>query len=65
MPAADVTVSAAFEKIATETYTVTVTKDGDGKVTVNEQETEKLEGLKSGDTVTLKINPIDTVYFAD
>lgn len=60
MPAADVTVSAAFEKIATETYTVTVTKDGGGKVTVNEQETEKLEGLKSGDTVTLKINPIDT-----
>lgn len=60
MPAADVTVSAAFEKIATETYTVTVTKDGDGQVTVNEQETEKLEGLKSGDTVTLKINPIDT-----
>lgn len=60
MPAADVTVSAAFEEIATETYTVTVTKDGNGKVTVNEQETEKLEGLKSGDTVTLKINPIDT-----
>ena len=60
MPAADVTVSAAFEKIATETYTVTVTKDGDGKVTVNGQETEKLEGLKSNDTVTLKINPIDT-----
>lgn len=60
MPAADVTVSAAFEEIATETYTVTVTKDGDGNVTVNEQETEKLEGLKSGDTVTLKINPIDT-----
>lgn len=60
MPAADVTVSAEFEEIATETYTVTVTKDGDGKVTVNEQETEKLEGLKSGDTVTLKINPIDT-----
>ena len=60
MPAADVTVSAKFEEIATETYTVTVTKDGDGEVTVNEQETEKLEGLKSGDTVTLKINPIDT-----
>ena len=61
MPAADVTVSAAFEEIATETYTVTVTKGGDGKVTVNGQETEKLEGLKSGDTVTLKINPIDTL----
>lgn len=60
MPAADVTVSAAFEKIATETYTVTVTKGGDGKVTVNGQETEKLEGLKSGDPVTLKIDPIDT-----
>lgn len=60
MPAADVTVSAAFEEIATETYTVTVDKGGDGKVTVNGQETEKLEGLKSGDTVTLKINPIDT-----
>lgn len=60
MPAADVTVSAAFEEIATETYTVTVTKGGDGKVTVNGQETEKLEGLKSGDPVTLKIDPIDT-----
>lgn len=60
MPAADVTVSAAFEKIATETYTVTVDKGGDGKVTVNGQETEKLEGLKSGDPVTLKIDPIDT-----
>ena len=60
MPAADVTVSAEFEEIATETYTVTVTKGGDGKVTVNGQETEKLEGLKSNDIVTLKINPIDT-----
>ena len=60
MPAADVTVSAEFEEIATETYTVTVTKGGDGKVTVNGQETEKLEGLKSNDTVTLKINPINT-----
>lgn len=62
MPAADVTVSAAFEKIATETYTVTVTKDGDGKVTVNGQETEKLEGLKSGDTVTLTVTPADNKY---
>ena len=60
MPAADVTVSAEFEEIATETYTVTVAKGGDGEVTVNGQKTEKLEGLKSGDTVTLKINPIDT-----
>lgn len=60
MPAGDVAITAAFEEIATETYTVTVTKGGDGKVTVNGQETEKLEGLKSGDTVTLKIDPIDT-----
>lgn len=60
MPAADVTVDAKFEEIATETYTVTVTKGGDGKVTVNGQETENLEGLKSGDPVTLKIDPIDT-----
>lgn len=62
MPAADVTVSAAFEKIATETYTVTVDKGGDGKVTVNGQETEKLEGLKSGDTVTLTVTPADDMY---
>ena len=60
MPAGDVAITAEFEEIATETYTVTVTKGGDGKVTVNGQETEKLEGLKSGDTVTLKIDPIDT-----
>ena len=62
MPAADVTVSAAFEEIATETYTVTVDKGGDGKVTVNGQETEKLEGLKSGDTVTLTVTPADDMY---
>ena len=60
MPAADVTVSAAFEPVKAKTYSVTATKGGEGTVTVNGQETEKLEGLKSGDTVTLKINPIDT-----
>ena len=60
MPAGNVSITAEFEEIATETYTVTVTKGGDGKVTVNGQETEKLEGLKSGDTITLKIDPIDT-----
>ena len=60
MPAADVTVSAAFEPVEVKTYSVTATKGGEGTVTVNGQETEKLEGLKSGDTVTLKIDPIDT-----
>ena len=60
MPAADVTVSAVFEPVEVKTYSVTATKGGEGTVTVNGQETEKLEGLKSGDTVTLKIDPIDT-----
>lgn len=60
MPAADVTVSAAFEPVEVKTYSVTATKGGEGTVKVNGQETEKLEGLKSGDTVTLKIDPIDT-----
>lgn len=62
MPAADVTVSAAFEAVKVETYSVTATKGGEGTVTVNGQETEKLEGLKSGDTVTLTVTPADDMY---
>ena len=62
MPAADVTVSAAFEAVKVETYSVTATKGGEGTVTVNGQETEKLEGLKSGDTVTLTVTPADNKY---
>ena len=62
MPAADVTVSAAFEPVKAKTYSVTATKGGEGTVTVNGQETEKLEGLKSGDTVTLTVTPADDMY---
>ena len=62
MPAADVTVSAAFEPVKAKTYSVTATKGGEGTVTVNGQETEKLEGLKSGDTVTLTVTPADNKY---
>ena len=62
MPAADVTVSAEFEPVKAKTYSVTATKGGEGTVTVNGQETEKLEGLKSGDTVTLTVTPADDMY---
>ena len=62
MPAADVTVSAEFEPVKAKTYSVTATKGGEGTVTVNGQETEKLEGLKSGDTVTLTVTPADNKY---
>ena len=62
MPAADVTVSAAFEPVKAKTYSVTATKGGEGTVPVNGQETEKLEGLKSGDTVTLTVTPADNKY---
>lgn len=62
MPAADVTVSAAFEPVKAKTYSVTATKGGEDTVTVNGQETEKLEGLKSGDTVTLTVTPADDMY---
>lgn len=62
MPAADVTVSAVFEPVEVKTYSVTATKGGEGTVTVNGQETEKLEGLKSGDTVTLTVTPADDMY---
>ena len=62
MPAADVTVSAEFEPVKAKTYSVTATKGGEGTVKVNGQETEKLEGLKSGDTVTLTVTPADDMY---
>ena len=62
MPAADVTVSAVFEPVEVKTYSVTATKGGEGTVKVNGQETEKLEGLKSGDTVTLTVTPADDMY---
>ena len=54
MPAADVTVSAAFEAVEVETYSVTINSSDNGTVTA-----DKTTGLKVGDTVTLTVNPID------
>lgn len=54
MPAADVTVSAAFEPVEVKTYSVTINSSDNGTVT-----TDKTTDLKVGDTVTLTVNPID------
>ena len=54
MPAADVTVSAAFEPVEVKTYSVTINSSDNGTVTA-----DKTNGLKVGDTVTLTVNPID------
>lgn len=54
MPAADVTVSAAFEPVELKTYSVTINSSDNGTVTA-----DKTTGLKVGDTVTLTVNPID------
>lgn len=54
MPAADVTVSAAFEPVEVKTYSGTINSSDNGTVTA-----DKTTGLKVGDTVTLTVNPID------
>lgn len=54
MPAADVTVSAAFEPVKVETYSVTIKSSDYGEV-----KADKTTDLKVGDTVTLTVNPID------
>lgn len=54
MPAADVTVSAAFEPVKVETYSVTIKSSDYGEV-----KADKTTDLKAGDTVTLTVNPID------
>ena len=54
MPAADVTVSAAFEAVEVETYSVTINSSDNGTVTA-----DKTTGLKVGDTVTLTVEPVD------
>ena len=54
MPAADVTVSAAFEPVKVETYSVTTNSTEYGKVTA-----DKTTGVKAGDTVTLTVEPVD------
>lgn len=54
MPAADVTVSAAFEPVKVETYSVTTNSTEYGKVTA-----DKTTDVKAGDTVTLTVVPVD------
>ena len=57
MPAADVTVSAAFEPVEVKTYSVTINPSDNGTVTA-----DKTTGLKAGDTVTLTVAPADNSY---
>ena len=57
MPAADVTVSAAFEPVKVETYSVTINPSDNGTVTA-----DKTTDLKAGDTVTLTVTPADDMY---
>ena len=57
MPAADVTVSAAFEAVKVETYSVTINPSDNCTVTA-----DKTADLKAGDTVTLTVTPADNMY---
>lgn len=57
MPAADVTVSAAFEAVKVETYSVTINNSDHGKV-----EADKITDVEAGDTVTLTVTPADDMY---
>lgn len=57
MPAADVTVSAAFEPVEVETYSVTINPSDNGTVTA-----DKTADLKAGDTVILTVTPADDMY---
>ena len=54
MPAADVTVSAVFEAVEVETYSITTNSTEYGKVTA-----DKTTGVKAGETVTLTVEPVD------
>ena len=57
MPAADVTVSAAFEPVKVETYSVTIKSSDYGEV-----KADKTADLKAGDTVILTVTPADDIY---
>ena len=57
MPAADVTISAAFEAVEVKTYSVTINSSDNGTVTA-----DKTTDLKAGDTVTLTVSPADDSY---
>ena len=54
MPAADVTVSAAFEPVKAETYSVTIKNSDIGTVTA-----DKTAKVEAGETVTLTVEPVD------
>ena len=54
MPAADVTVSAAFEAVKVETYSVTIKNSDIGTVTA-----DKTTKVEAGETVTLTVEPVD------
>ena len=54
MPAADVTVSAAFEPVKVETYSVTIKNSDIGTVTA-----DKTTKVEAGETVTLTVEPVD------
>ena len=57
MPAADVTVSAEFEAVKVETYSVTINNSNYGKV-----EADKITDVEAGDTVTLTVTPDDNTF---
>lgn len=57
MPAADVTVSAAFEPVKVETYSVTIKSSDYGEV-----KADKTTDVEAGDTVTLTVTPADDMY---
>ena len=56
MPAADVTISAEFEAVKVETYSVTVNVSDS---TTGSAEADKTADLKAGDVVTLTVKPRD------
>ncbi len=57
MPAADVTVSAAFEPVKVETYSVTINPSDNGTVTA-----DKTTDVEAGKPVTLTVTPVDDMY---
>ena len=59
MPAANVTVSAAFEAVEVKTYSVAVDKKGEGavEVTANDAAVTETTALKAGDIVTFTVTP--------
>ena len=61
MPAADVTVSAAFEPVKVETYSVTINPSDNGTVTADKT-ADKTADLKAGETVTLTVTPDDNTF---